>query len=143
MKNANKTAILLTFAGAIPFFIALTILWLDVDVFGYRGAILSHAYGILIASFIAGTQWGMYLLKPTGKNLFVWSNVLFFLIASSLFFFAELYGFLILIASYGLALWIDVQSFNAGLFEEWYIQMRKKITSIVVAVLLLTTLALL
>lgn len=143
MKNANKSAVLLTFLGAIPFFIGLTMLWLDITIFGVSGAVLSHAYGVLIVSFIAGSQWGVYLIKPDGRNLFIWSNVLFFLAWSSLIFFAEVYGFLILIASYGFALWIDVQSHEVGIFEDWYIEMRKKITSIVVAVLMLTTLAML
>ena len=134
---------LLTFLGAIPFFIGLGMLWLDVVVLDISGEVLSHVYAVLIASFIAGSQWGMYLIKQGNKNLFIWSNLLFFLVWSSLIFFAEVYGFIILIASFGFALWIDIQSFNDGLFDDWYIQMRKKITSIVVAVLLLTTLALL
>lgn len=69
----------LTLAGALPFIAAAALGLAGFDSVAPIGSVerLAVSYGLVIASFVAGTHWGMYLQRQIdGRlNLFVASNV--------------------------------------------------------------------
>ena len=126
----ERLAQLLTYAGTIPFLASAVIGWQSPDMWGldYNQIILT--YGAVIASFIAGIHWGVYLFREPRINLFIHSN-----------FVALLAWFAVLTALPGSAgilmlcflylLFIDKQLSNVGFLEPWYIRMRIVATLIV------------
>ncbi|MDQ0457834.1 DUF3429 domain-containing protein [Rhizobium paknamense] len=121
----------LTFAGALPFYLALLPV-LDHDV--RLKAFLT--YGAIIAAFMAGTLWGLVqqissdalkqrlLLVSNGVALAIWGSLL--IESTGLALALQLLGFLVLLAEErGLA--------RQGSEPQWYWIMRRRITALVSA----------
>lgn len=131
----------LTLAGTLPF-IACAVLSLfgvaSIPPLGSPDAVAS-SYGLLIASFMAGTHWGQCLSLSTSPplNLFITSNV------TALFiWFAYLTGNIaVSLACQGVAflvlLAIDYRLRSAGIITANYLRVRATATAIVVLSLLL------
>lgn len=132
--DKQRVAQLLTYAGVLPLLAATiaSLIQLEFSGLDYHRIILS--YGAVIASFIAGIHWGLYLLKDASMNLFVHSNV-----AVLLAWLAAVTGLwisvFILIFCFVYLLGIDKRLYSEGLIEGWYLRMRTVVSCIVILLL--------
>jgi len=124
----------LTYAGILPFLGAagLSIFAPDFSGANYKHILL--AYGAVIASFIAGIHWGIFLFKESPLNLFIHSNVIALLawVAMAL---SMTSSVLILIFCFLYLLFIDQKLSNAQIIESWYMRMRIHASVIVILTL--------
>jgi hypothetical protein len=124
----------LTYGGLIPFLGSIAIPFIYPDFLGLNYDHIILTYGAVIASFIAGIHWGIYLFKETPINLFIHSNI-----AALLAWFAVLADIPgspgILLICFFYLLFIDKQLSNAGIIEDWYMRMRLIASVIVILAL--------
>ena len=129
-----KTAQFITYARTLPFLGAAIIPKFDPNFAGLPYDHIMLTYGAIIASFIAGIHWGIYLFKESRQNLFIHSNI-----AALLAWFAvvaNIPGSLgILFICFFYLLFIDKQLSNEGVIEAWYMRMRYIATFIVMLAL--------
>ena len=144
----KKPSPYLTFAGAIPFVACAFLLMIDVvtvPMLGSVGDVLS-AYGLVIASFMAGADWGNNLdLSDDNKwaiRLPLYSNIialglwLGFLILSAIgFIWLLVIGFISLLV-------IDYSLHRAQIISHAYFKVRQYVTAIVVISLVIAALQL-
>lgn len=113
----------LTYAGVLPFLCAVVIPIIRPDFLSLDYDCIILTYGAVIASFIAGTHWGIYVLKDTRDNLFIHSNI-----AALLAWLAVVVGMSIsaglLAACFVYLLFVDKRLAAAGVLEAWYMRMR-------------------
>lgn len=144
----KKPSPYLTFAGAIPFVACAFLLMIDVvtvPMLGSVGDVLS-AYGLVIASFMAGAHWGNNLdLSDDNKwaiRLPLYSNIialglwLGFLILSAI-------GFIWLLVIGFISLLVIAYSLHrAQIISHAYFKVRQYVTAIVVISLVIAALQL-
>lgn len=135
--NKHSLANILTFSGAVPFIVCalLTITSIDLPYIDVTVSDVMIGYGAVIASFIAGIHWGLYLFKSSPINLFVASNVITLIAWASLYFSAMLSA-LILVGCFVLLLLIDKQLVKHQIIEDWFYSLRLRISAIVISALL-------
>ncbi len=129
----------LTYFGILPFLFALlSELFID-QVWGIRVDQILLVYGAVIVSFISGIHWGLYLFKASPINLFIHSNIITLLawVAALL---GPIIGNVILILCLGYLLFLDKKLYSEQLIDSWYFRLRARVTSVVVAILLLSLL---
>ncbi len=97
------------------------------------------AYGAVIASFLAGLHWGLYLQKSmsTALNLFISSNVLTVFSWASLLIPKPLVQYSIQILCFLLLLLIDRRLYRDDVIAEWFYKLRINATAVVVTSLVL------
>lgn len=140
-EGANRTrriASTLAYAGAIPFaFVALLAVagQYDAAPFDARQALL--VYSAVILSFLAGIHWQIAIGNDGApRNLMVMSNVVA-LAAWVIVFLEPLYiAWLFFAILYVKVLSIDRVLFGDGLLQQWFYRLRFRVSSIVVASLL-------
>ena len=134
----KKPSPYLTFAGAIPFIACAFLLMIDIEtlpIFGSVADMLS-AYGLVIASFMAGAHWGNHLgLEDDNKwaiRLPIYSNVIalglwlgFLSVSASSFIWLLVIGFISLLV-------IDASLHRAQIISHAYFKVRQYVTAIVV-----------
>ena len=133
--SKTQWAQFLTYFGSVPFVGAVLARFLDVELLGLNSDLVIYTYGAVIASFMAGIHWGVYLFKDFRTNLFIQSNIVA-LVAWSVPLAAINGGGLLLVVCFGYLLFIDRQLTSEGILETWYYHLRVKITGIVVFALL-------
>ena len=99
----------------------------------YDSVILT--YGAVIASFVAGIHWGIYLFKDAPLNLFIHSNVVA-LLAWCAVMVAHPANTVILLICFLYLIVIDRQLWKAGVIEKWYLRTRLIATTLVLFALL-------
>lgn len=134
----KKLSPYLTFAGAVPFVVGAVLITLGVSnipILGEVSHILS-TYGLVIASFMAGAQWGNHLTLPDSSawvvNLPLLSNIItiglwlgFLSLTPAHFIWLLIMGFIILlVVDYGLD--------RAQIIEHKYFKVRLYVTSVVI-----------
>lgn len=129
----------LTFLGMIPF-IAPVIGHL----FGVRDMHLAQFalnYGAVIAAFLCGIHWGLFLAKSdqTRLNLLITSNAFTLLAWASLLTLIPRYQYLIQIACFASLLMIDIELGKEGVIPRWFVHLRKVVSSIVLISLIAMT----
>ena len=127
----------LTYAGALPF-LACALLSFSYDQLPLLGASTSLViltYGAVIASFIAGIHWGLYLFKNPPLNLFIYSNIITLAAWANLYFVPTL-GAIILIICFAILLVIDRQLAENNIIEDWFYSLRIRISTIVIGALI-------
>ena len=133
----TKHAQILTYAGILPF-VSCAVLGIYTDQLGSLD--LNHAlitYGAVIASFIAGIHWGVYLLKDASLNLFLHSNIAA-LIAWIPALLMVSGSALILIFCFIYLLFLDRRLFKNNILDNWFMRLRFNATIIVVISLCLS-----
>jgi uncharacterized membrane protein len=144
----KKPSPYLTFAGTIPFIACAFLLMVDVVTVAILGSVANilSAYGLVIASFMAGAHWGNHLsLADDNKwavRLPLYSNVialglwLGFLILSAIsFIWLLVIGFISLLV-------IDYSLHRAQIISHAYFKVRQYVTAIVVISLFIAALQL-
>ncbi|KRG36997.1 DUF3429 domain-containing protein [Psychrobacter sp. P11G3] len=144
----KKPSPYLTFAGAIPFVACAFLLIVDVVTVPMLGSVIDvlSAYGLVIASFMAGAHWGNHLdLADDNKwavRLPLYSNVIalglwlgFLILSASSFIWLLVVGFISLLV-------IDYSLHRAQIISDVYFKIRQYVTAIVVVSLVVTALQL-
>lgn len=144
----KKPSPYLTFAGTIPFVACAFLLMIDVVTVPILGSVVDvlSAYGLVIASFMAGAHWGNHLsLADDNKwavRLPLYSNVIalglwlgFLILSTSSFIWLLVIGFISLLV-------IDYSLHRAQIISHTYFQVRQYVTAIVVISLVVAALQL-
>ncbi|RIA47588.1 DUF3429 domain-containing protein [Dichotomicrobium thermohalophilum] len=136
--NERVLARILTFAGALPFIAAVVAL-----PFAPAEATASIwqavlGYGAVIASFVSGIHWGLFLYRNAALplNLFISSNICALAAWATLLLPSLRLALLLLIAVFAALFAIDHTVWRAGGHEAWFYQLRAAITAIVIAALI-------
>ena len=138
----KKPSPYLTFAGAIPFVACALLLVIgisDIPILGATADVLS-AYGLVIASFMAGSQWGNHLsLADDDKwaiRLPLVSNVIAIVLWLG-FLMLPVVGFIwLLVIVFASMLMIDYGLNRARIITQDYFKVRTYVTAIVVVSLI-------
>ena len=132
----------LTFAGAIPFVACAILLVMgisDIPILGATADVLS-AYGLVIASFMAGSQWGNHLSLADDDKWAVRLPLVSNLIAIVLwlgFLMLPVVGFIwLLVIGFASMLMIDYGLNRARIITPDYFKVRTYVTAIVVVSLI-------
>ncbi|MBP3945869.1 DUF3429 domain-containing protein [Psychrobacter sp. K31L] len=144
----KKPSPYLTFAGTIPFIACAFLLMIDVVTVPILGSVANilSAYGLVIASFMAGAHWGNHLsLADDNKwavRLPLYSNVIalglwlgFLILSTSSFIWLLVIGFISLLV-------IDYSLHRAQIISHAYFKVRQYVTAIVVISLVIAALQL-
>ncbi len=140
----KKPSPYLTFAGTIPFIICALLLTFDVDairVLGKTEQVLA-VYGLVIATFMAGAQWGNHLSlddnHPWAFRLPILSNIVALLLWLGFLSLTTL-GFIVLLILVFLALLlIDYGLCRTHIIDRSYFKVRVYVTCIVVISLIVS-----
>ncbi len=136
MSDRDQARIL-TYAGALPFIAAVAALPLApaVATAPIWQAVLG--YGAVIASFVSGIHWGLFLYRQGAMplNLFISSNVCALAAWAALLAPQRWQGLVILIAVFAVLFAIDRLLWRGGIHAEWFYRLRAVITTIVIAAL--------
>ena len=144
----KKPSPYLTFAGAIPFVACAFLLMIDVVTVPMLGSVVDilSAYGLVIASFMAGAHWGNHLdLADDNKwaiRLPLYSNIIalglwlgFLILSASSFIWLLVIGFISLLV-------IDYSLHRVQIISHAYFKVRQYVTAIVVISLVIAALQL-
>jgi len=131
MQGKPTTAKLLTYLGIIPFLPALSTHIMSVDTLVlYNHAI--QTYGAVIASFVAGIHWGLYLQQTIPFNLFIHSNIVAILAWFAVLIAVPISS--IILALCFIYMWVlDKRLAKLQLIQAWYMRMRSVASCVVVA----------
>lgn len=137
-ETIPRPALILGWAGAIPFALLTTFDALDISLWSLDPAWGLRAYGVCILSFLGGVQWGLLLPRhggghsPFARYLFsVLPSLVGFLcllVPSQLGLIGLLIGFIGLLA-------YDVSTVRQGLAPRWYTSLRVQLTGAIVVLL--------
>ncbi len=131
----------LGYAGLLPFIFMLFGVWFA-DVSWLQDFVKGQlAYGIVILSFLGGVHWGAGMLSSElsavdTKKALMW-GVTPSLIAWSATLFGG-FGFAVLMAGFVAALKVDQQLYPAYGMPDWLLDLRKRLTIVVVLTLMTT-----
>lgn len=128
----QRLAFLLAMAGTLPFFAGLLLTVAGWPLQSVSGALFAHSYGVVIVSFLAGIQWGIYLFSQGRLNLFIASNLIALLAWFSLLFAGRTSGFLILDLCFIAALVVDWYCHRDKLIGSWFWTLRWQISAVVI-----------
>lgn len=132
---------ILMYTGTLPFiFCAICFLldWKSIPFFSETTHILK-VYGLVIASFMAGTHWGKALNMngPSKREILIASNMNAIFLWISFLLFPFHLMLLALIISFLASLWNDKKLLQAGLINFSYFFNRCIITTIVITTLII------
>jgi uncharacterized membrane protein len=129
-----KTAQILTYSGIIPFafFALLPLTQFQLPLIDNDLALI--AYGTVIASFISGIHWGIYLFKESPLNLFITSNIIALLAWASLLIMPIL-GKLVIVLCLGALFYIDQKLHTETIIEDWFFKIRERASLCVMALI--------
>ncbi len=135
--NDRVLARVLTFAGALPFIAAVVALQLAPPVATAPVWQAVLGYGAVIASFVSGIHWGLFVYRDKAMplNLFISSNVCALAAWGALLAPTLWLSLAILIAVFAALFAIDHALWRAGAHAAWFYQLRAAITAIVIAAL--------
>lgn len=128
-------------AGVLPFVVAAAALLAGVESVGPLQSVTASlvAYGLAIASFVAGTHWGIYLQfrasAPT--NLFISSNAAVLFPWLTFVFGSTDNTFVALVLTFVFLAFIDWRLYVSNLIERAYFRVRIAATTLVSGALLL------
>lgn len=141
MFKLNLSNILIFF-GSFPFILLSLLSVLNFDSFlGYNLDYLASLYALVIACFVCGSYWGIFLNNQKIKiNLFILSNILtlilffgFLILANSQFILLAIFVFIFLLL-------VDIYIFKTNVTDLNYIRTRFCVTTLVVIALIILSL---
>ena len=142
-QPSSKIALILTLAGAIPFFAGALLLWIDSPI---RPTLLTQAltaYAVVILSFLGGIQWGTALsinesAPRSAKTLFMFSVIAPMLGWGLIFIDADRLKLIVAIMLFALVWAIDALLRLQQLIPAWFFRLRCIVTAIVAIALLIS-----
>lgn len=138
-----RPALLLGWAGVIPFALLAAASVLDIDLWSLNPTLALSAYGACILSFMGGAQWGILLPRDNGHAPFsrFLISVLPALVAVVCLLIPHRPGLIGLIAGFLSLLAYDISTVRQGLAPRWYTSLRVQLTLAVVVLLGVAVLA--
>lgn len=132
-QHQIKLAKTLTFMGGIPFLIAVILKSLDLNCPILSIDDFTLRYGAVIISFICGIHWGLQITHdiPIRGSLLLTSNLICLIAWATILMDAKYWHYLIQISCFFLLLTVDRKLYGLGIFNQWFYQLRKTITTIV------------
>lgn len=137
MKNIDiKLAKILTYSGTLPLIVCVVLIFFPIV--GIDGSILAKTYGAIILSFLCGMHWASFLFfsEKCPYNLLVTSNIVALLAWCSLLITYQEITFISQALCFLFLLTLDFRLRDAGVLPEWFYQLRRNATIIVVSCLL-------
>ena len=123
----------LTYSGALPLLIC-AILMFALPEEKNNISLIAHTYSAVIISFLSGTHWAVYLFfsDKCHHNLFISSNII--TVTAWLSVIIPMHEFVLLLQSFCflILLFLDRQILNDGILPEWFYDLRRNGTIIVV-----------
>lgn len=140
--NKNPLYFYLALAGALPFIFGAVLLILGIESLAIIGSIevMMSSYGLLIASFMAGSQWGQHLQRQDQwKTLLpIFTNVLVIVLWLCYLKLNYLGFTLVLVCAFLLLLLVDYKFCQDQGIPKRYLSARVYVTAVVVTSLLLS-----
>ncbi len=135
--NDRVLARVLTFAGALPFIAAAIALALAPAVASAPIWQAVLGYGAVIASFVSGMHWGLFVYRDRKMplNLFISSNICALAAWAALLVTSLAVALSLLIAVFAALFVIDHVLWRAGSHQRWFYQLRAAISVIVIVAL--------
>lgn len=133
MTDVPAAARILGFAGAVPFVAGALA---DLFVSGSMGDVVLLTYGAVILSFMGAIHWGAGMARGETGFVGLGASVVPALVAWSTLLIGGWPGLCILAASFALLLAYDLAMVGSGSLPAWYAMLRRPLTAIVVATLL-------
>lgn len=132
----------LALAGTLPFIATAVALILGKESIPFLGDArhVQATYGLLICSFMAGSQWGQHLKRDDKWRRFlpIFTNVIVLLVWFSYLILSQT-SFVVVLALAFIALyWVDSEFEKDGGITKHYLSIRAYVTAVVVASLLLS-----
>jgi len=136
-QKPKSVAIILTWLGTIPFIIAALISlsqYIPENVFKpilyaeFKAKALIHSYSVVIASFLAGIQWGVSINQNKNTQFFIMSNVIAIAAWLSLMAFFSTFSLSVILIALIVALFVDYRAFSLQFIPHWFWKLRKKAT---------------
>lgn len=131
----------LTYAGAIPFIFCALLLMLDMAIVPYLGSVadMISVYGLVIATFLAGAQWGQHLSLQNHwrQTLPIISNAIAILLWLGFLYLSFQPLMLMMAAVFLMLLHIDYGLYKGDVITRHYFKTRCRVTAIVVMSLLM------
>ena len=127
----------LGFSGLIPFLAGALATLPVMEALRPFGVTLLLAYGAIILSFMGGVHWGVAMLRDDPDSRALAASVVSSLVALPAALIGGAAGLLILAAGFAGLLFYDTQEASAGRLPAWYPLLRRPLTAVVVACLLI------
>ncbi|MEX2367546.1 MAG: DUF3429 domain-containing protein [Pseudohongiellaceae bacterium] len=134
----KRRAIILTFAGTLPFLLGAFFLWLDFFPTFLPASIkhIVHSYAVVITSFICGIHWGIHLQVPGRLPLFIISVVIALVMWASLLVMGTASGLFITLLGFFVLWLLDFRILALKMIPPWYFGLRTIASTIVIFCLL-------
>ncbi len=135
--NDRLLARALTFAGALPFLAAIAALLVASPLAAAHVWQAVLAYGAVIASFVSGIHWGLFVYRDRALplNLFISSNLCALAAWAALLVPSRAVALVLLIAAFATLFAIDHMLYAAKAHAHWFYKLRAIITLVVIAAL--------
>ncbi|MEY4641614.1 MAG: hypothetical protein RLZZ227_1608 [Pseudomonadota bacterium] len=139
LLNQKQLAIVLVLLGAVPF-VLLTAQLIGLAPFlpvFAAPAVMLHAYGVVVGSFIAGLQWGIHFCKRTSDSVYLFSSFVALLLWCSMLAAGAAMGLALVALSFVL-LWCEEYRLSAQrVTTAWFWKLRCAVTATVLLCLAL------
>ncbi len=138
----SKQYAALAYAGTLPFIACAVLPWIGMPVVAGIGscAYIAATYGVAIVSFMAGIHWGTFLYQADSLpvNLLLTSNAITVAVWLAFILTPVAASLAVTAVAFLLLLAVDFRLARAGLLTADYLQIRRNVTLIVCAMLMLT-----
>lgn len=130
--SSIKLAKILTYCGTLPLVACVFLQFVPVS--GFDSNLIAKAYAAIIISFLCGIHWAVYLFfaEKCPRNLLITSNAVALLAWSSLLITQNEIALLMQILCFLFLFTLDFKLQKAGILPEWFYQLRRNATVIVV-----------
>lgn len=132
---------LLAYAGTLPFLVGALCSLLSVQQLAFIGSLeeMISSYGLIIATFMAGSYWGLSFSKHNHKPMLaISSNVVTVLLWFAYLWLSFTFICISLIAAFIAYLYLDRQLLKLSIISDTYFKLRCKVTAIVLLCLTLS-----
>ena len=137
----ERMAKTLGYAGLIPFVVFSTGTWMTLPLMDNAHAALM-TYAAIILSFMGAIYWGLAMSQNSSHaNLQLAGSVVPALLGWLALLIPMLYGYGLLALSFVVLYFADRLAGDKGLVPSWYLPMRLKLTTVVVACLVIAALS--
>jgi Protein of unknown function (DUF3429) len=131
-KGAITSAKILTLCGTLPFAGSAALIYWPVT--GYDGILIAATYSAIILSFLCGIHWACYLFfaDKCPRNLLITSNIIVLIAWGSVLLLPYPLALLLHAVCFLYLLTLDLALRDAGIIPQWFYELRRNATSIVV-----------
>jgi hypothetical protein len=136
-KNQITLAKTLTYSGTLPLIASVIARYLPLA--ELNSTLIAETYSAIIISFLCGIHWAIYLFfaEKCPRNLLITSNMVALLAWASLLVRDQSIALLLQALCFLYLLTLDLKLRDAGIVSQWFYQLRRNATVIVVLCLVM------